>query len=126
MHQFKQQNSESPRIDVVVVALLVDHLGSHVLQGATVSLSFSFVLKAFRVTLHLVVNSPTEVADFDEMVVIDQEVFRLQIPMDVAFLLQEVDSCQSLDEVPKGLVFGQVFFLVDSREKVSLWNVLHH
>ena len=110
----------------MVVALLIDHLVSHVLQGATVSLSFSFILKAFRVALHLVVNGPAEVADFDEMIVIDQEILRLQIPMDVAFLLQEVDSCQGLDEVPKGLVFGLVFFLVDSREKVSLWNVLHH
>jgi len=67
MEQLIQKNSKGPVIDGVVVVLLKDHLGGHVLIGST---------KSFP--LHLdVVSSPAQIAYLDVAGIIEQNVFGL-------------------------------------------------
>ena len=87
MHELIEENTKSPSVDRVVIEILVDHLWRHVLQRAAISLPFPFVEVALRVALDRVVDRPAEVANLNYMVVVDEQVLRLQISMNETVLV---------------------------------------
>ena len=78
VHKLVQQDAQRPYIQRVVMILVLYHLWSHVLQGA-----------AERVPLlHMVrLHTPPEIADFYDVAVFDQDILRLDVPMDKALLM---------------------------------------
>ena len=125
MYELIEENTKSPSVDRVVIEILVDHLWRHVLQRAAISLPFPFVEVALRVALDRVVDRPAEVANLNYMVVVDEQVLRLQISMNETVLVQEIDACDCLNEEPKSAVFIETLALRDLQKQVALWYVLH-
>lgn len=109
----------------MVIEILIDHLWRHVLQRAAVSLPLPFVEVALRVALNRVVDGPAEVANLNYMIVIDEQVLRLQISMNETVLVQEIDTNYCLNEEPKSAVFIETLALRDLQKQVALWDVLH-
>lgn len=110
----------------MIVQCFLDHLGSHVLECATVGQALALVCVPGIVELNLVVNGPAKITELDHVVVVDEQVFGLQISVDEAVLMQKVDASDRLDEVPEGLFFDEALALWNLHKKVLLGNKLHH
>ena len=67
MQQFIEKDADGPYIDGVVVLLLEDHLGGHILIGATESFPFHGD----------VVGGPSQVTDLDVAAVVEEDIFTL-------------------------------------------------
>ena len=78
MAQLIQQNPQGPHVDFMIVRLVVDHLGSHVLQRAAESVAL---------LIGILFNTPAEIANFDRLVLTDQQIFRLEVPMDEPIMM---------------------------------------
>ena len=62
MDELIEQDTERPSVDRMVIGLLVDHLRRHVLESATVGLSFTLVEVSLSVTFLHILDGPAEVA----------------------------------------------------------------
>ena len=71
----------------MVIEILVDHFWRHVIKRAAISLPLTLVKVALRVALDRIVDRPAEVTNLDYMVVIDEQVLRLQISMNETVLV---------------------------------------
>ena len=86
------------------MVLVLDHLWGHILKRTAERIPLLHV-----VSLH----APPEIANLDNISILDQDVLRLDISMDQALLVQIVNSRAHLDEEVKCRIFAQVFFFPD-------------
>ena len=106
--------------------LVLHHFWGHILESAAESLSFLFIHIALGVCLYVAANSPAEVANLYLVVLIDEQIFRFEVPVDYVVLVKEVNARNCLNEVPEGLMFGETLFFGNFLKKILLWNELHH
>ena len=122
--------------------LVLHHFWGHILESAAESLSFLFIHIALGVCLYVAANSPAEVANLYLVVLIDEQIFRFEVPreidnnytkfkidlsgVDYVVLVKEVNARNCLNEVPEGLIFGETLFFGNFLKKILLWNELHH
>jgi len=81
----------------VVVRLLRDHLWRHILKCAT---------KSIPLCIHLLLDTPAEITNLEHIFISNKQILGLQIPMDKAINVQEVNSSDRLDEKVKCLIFS--------------------
>ena len=78
MYQFKEQDSQRPDIQLVVMLAIVDHFRCHILQSTAESVSLTFVdLAIVGVLREIALTSPAKVANFEHIILIDKQVFWL-------------------------------------------------
>ena len=105
---------------------MIDHLWSHVLEGTAKSVPLALIRIPIVVFIDLTLAGPPEITDFQNVVFIDEQVFRLQISMNEAILMKEIDTGHSLYEKVEGGLFGETTLFLDKNEQVALCNVLHN
>ena len=76
LDQLKQQNSQAPNVDLVVVGLLLDHFGSHVLKGTAES---GAILED---------GCEAKVAEFGVVILGDEDVLWFDVPVHVVVLVE--------------------------------------
>lgn len=115
MDQFVQENSEWPDVEGVIMILVLDHLGSHVFKCATEGVSL----------LHMVwLNTPSEVANLDDVTLLYQNVLRLDVSVDKPLLVHVVNARTHLNEEVEGSILAQELLLSDQVEQVALAGIL--
>ena len=125
MHKLIEKDTEGPSVDLVSMWSLVPHLGRHISRCSTVSIALFLVLVALGVGLDIELTGPAKVADFNAVILVDQEVLRFEISVDELVLVEEVDADHGLDEVPERLLLVVASVLADGVEEVVLRDVLH-
>ena len=123
--QLVEQDAERPDVQLVVVLPMVDHLRCHVLECATEGVALAFVELAIVVHVHLAFTRPAKVADLQHVVLVHEQVFWLQVSMDEAVLVEEVDASDRLDEEIKRGLLAEALLLPNQGEQVALGHVLH-
>ena len=123
--QLVEQDAKRPDVQLVVVLPMVDHLRCHVLECATEGVALALVELAIVVHVHLTFTRPAKVADLQHVVLVHEQVFWLQISMDEAVLVEEVDASDRLDEEIKCGLLAEALLLPDQGEQVALSHVLH-
>ena len=73
MNEFVQQYPESPYVQSMIVSLILNHFGSHVLESTTKGVSLLAMVR---------LNAPTEIADFYDVTFFYQNIFRFDISVD--------------------------------------------
>ena len=94
----------------MIVRLLHDHLGGHILECTTESCSL-------RIEVSLTLgncsfNAPAKIANFENVVSTYEEIFWLQISMDEAIFMQEIKSGDSLDPEVEGFIFSKLRLVI--------------
>ena len=85
----------------MVVVFVLNHLRSHILQSATESVSL----------LHMVrLHAPPKITNFDDISILNQDIFWLDISVNQALLMHIVDATADLYEKIKGSVFAKKLF----------------
>ena len=125
MDKFIEKDTQGPSVDFVSVWVFIHHFWCHVLERATERLSIPREHIALRILLKLDLTSPAKVANLYHLLVVDEQVFRLQIPVNEPVLVHEVNAANSLNEVPKRVTFVEALFLGDALEEVLLLDELH-
>ena len=92
---------------------MVDHLGCHVLECTTEGVALAFIELAIVVHVHLTFARPAKVADLKYVVLVHEQIFRLQISMNEAVLVEEVDASDRLDEEIKCGLLAEALLLTD-------------
>ena len=101
MDKLIEKDTQGPSVDFVSMWVFIHHFWRHVLERATERLSIRREHIALRVLLKLDFTSPAKVANLNHLLVVDEQVFRLQIPVNEPVLVHEVNAANSLNEVPK-------------------------
>jgi len=100
--EFVKQDAEAPNVQGVVVGRVGQHLRRHVLQRPAEGVPL-FVAAGF--------DAPAEVANLEDVVVAHEQVLGLDVPVDEAVLVQEVEPRAHLDEKVEGFVLCKRFFV---------------
>ena len=75
--------------------LILYHFWCHVLQGSTKSIPL----------LHMItLNTPSKIANFNDVSILDQNVFRLDVSVDETLFVHVVDAGADLDEEVEGCI----------------------
>lgn len=69
-------------------------------------------------------DAPTEIADFDDVALLDQDVLGLDVSVNQALLVQVIDSRANLNEEVERCVLAQVLLLTYQVEQISFGGVL--
>jgi hypothetical protein len=106
VHQLKQEDAECPRVNLVIVGQLFNHLRSHVLECAAVRCTHvvRHVNRVIRVSACFCARA--EVTHLECIVLGQQHVLGLDVTVDQPILVKEVDALDSLDEVVEHFIFG--------------------
>lgn len=122
MDKLIEKNAQRPDIDLVVVGLIRDHFWCHVLKcpAEGVPLLLHRVIETF---FSRGLHAPAKIADLEHIVLRDQQVFWLQVSVDEAVFVQEVDPCDCLNEEIKSLGFTKHALLPDDKKQVTLLHV---
>ena len=108
----------------MVVRLVCDHLWGHILESATKSVPL-FLFKGVRpIRISSSFNTPSEVANLQDIILSNQQVFRLQIPVDESMFVQKVNASNALNKEIKCFCFTQLTLFTDDKEQIALCNVL--
>ena len=75
---------------------VLDHFWSHVLQGPAESIPYLILF---------LLHAPTKVANFDDVTILDQYVFRLDVSMNETLLMKVIDARADLYEEIEGSIF---------------------
>ena len=126
VNKFVEEDSEGPHVQLVIVLPMVYHFRSHILKRTAKSVPLTFVEITIFSLVHLAFASPTEVADLEHVVFVDQQVLRLQVPVDETVLVQEVDASHGLNEEVKRSLLGEAALFFDQHKQVALRHILHH
>lgn len=126
MAQLKQENSKGPNVDSPSMLLVIEHFGRHVLKSTTKRLPFLLVDVPLLISDQIGLAGPAKVTDLDSVTVTNEQVFRLQVPVDEAVFVEEVNSCGRLDKEPKRIGLGQSLALRNPLEQSCLGNELHN
>lgn len=114
MVDFEQQHSQTPHVHFLVVVLFLEYFRGHVLEGAAKGVSLS------------VLSGPAEVTQLDVQVLVQQNVFGLDISMHDSGVVHVLHGLANLSE--KGLhlfaVEGGVFSEI--LEEIALRGVFEH
>lgn len=73
VHQLVQEDAQGPDVEGVIVRLVLDHFRRHVLKSAAKSISLLICVR---------LHAPSEVANFDDVAFLDQNVLGLDVPVD--------------------------------------------
>ena len=68
--------------------------------------------------------APTEIADLDDIALLDQNVLRFNISMNQSLLMQIVNARANLNEEVEGCVLAQILFFTNEIKQVALGGVL--
>lgn len=111
MDELVEKDAQRPNVQSVIVVLVLDHFRSHILEGAAEGVPLLHVIR---------LDAPAEIADLDDVALLDQNVLRLDVSVDQALLVQIVNAGADLDEEVKSRVLAQILFLSDQVEEISL------
>ena len=111
----------------MVVLAIINHFRRHILQCTAKSISLTFIhLAIVRILRKIALTRPPKVAYFQHVVLIHQQILRLQIPVDKAIFVQKVDTCARLNEKVKSRFLRKTALFLYQDKKVTLCNILHY
>ena len=61
----------------MIVLSMIDHLWGHILQSSTESIALTFVHLSVTILLEITLTSPAEVANFEHVIAVDEQIFWL-------------------------------------------------
>ena len=93
------------------MGLVFDHFWGHVLKGAAEGISW---LGNFGL------HTPAEVADFDDVALLDEDILRLDVTMDKTLFVHVVDAGADLDEEVESHVLVEMLLLANQKEEIAL------
>ena len=125
MDKLIEQNTQSPCVDLVAMRVFIHHLRCHVLKRSAERVSIRREHVALRILLKLYLTSPAKVANLYHLFIVDEQVFRLQIPVDKPVLVHEVNTADGLNEVPERVALVEALILGNALEEISLLDELH-
>ena len=126
MDELIQKDAKCPHIEHVIVLSMIDHFWRHILQCATESVSLAFVHLSICVLFHLTFASPAEVTNFEQVILVDQKILRLQISMNKTVLVQEINSGHRLNEKVESRLLCETTLFLDQNKQVALRHVFHN
>jgi hypothetical protein len=115
MDKFVQENTKRPYVKRVVVSLVLNHLGRHVLKCSAECISLLRVVRLY---------TPAEITDFNDVTLLDQDVLWFYISVDQSLLMHVIDSTADLDEEIESGVLTQELLFSDQVEQVAFTGVL--
>ena len=99
----------------MIVVLILDHFGSHVLQGSTKCISL----------LHMItLNAPPEVTNLNNISVFDQNVFGFYVSVNQTLFVHVVDARAHLNKEIKGSILAEKLFFSYKVKEVALTGIL--
>ena len=110
----------------MVVLPVINHFRRHILQCPAKSVPLTLVHLTVIVLVKLTLTGPPKVANFQHVVLVDEQVFRFEVTMDKPVLVQEVDACNGLNEEVKSSFFREATLFLNEHKQVALCHVLHH
>lgn len=99
----------------MIVVFVLDHLRRHVLERAAEGIPLLHVVE---------LDTPAEIANLDDVAVLNQYVLRLDVAMDQSLLVQIVDTAANLDEEVEGRVLREELGLADEVEQITFARIL--
>ena len=115
MDKLVEEDSKGPNIELMVMMTMIDHFGSHVLEGTAKSVALALVGVSI-VFLDLTLAGPPEITDLKHVVLVDEQVFRLQISVYETVLMKEVDAGHRLYEEVEGGLLGEAALFLNENE----------
>ena len=97
------------------MCLILNHLGSHILQRTTKSIPLLTVIR---------LHTPSKVADFDDVTLLDKDVFWLDVSVDETLLVHIVDAGTHLDEKVEGCVLRKILLFSNKVKQITLTCIL--
>lgn len=114
--QLEQERPEAVVVDLIVVALLEEHLRSHVFRRTAEG-------KGQEIVCHVGSGEP-EVCELDVAIGVYEDVLGLYVSVDDLVLVEVVDGEANLAEVELGLVLGHALDFLELLEEFSAGTVL--
>ena len=115
VNEFVQQDTKGPDVECVVVRLVHYHFWRHVLEGAAVGVSW---------LLHISLDTPTKVADFDDISLLDENILWLDVSVDEPLLVHVVDATADLDEEVESNILLQKLLFTNQVEQIAFVSIL--
>ena len=100
MHELVEQYTQRPDIQSMVMRFILNHLWSHILERSTKSVPLLAVIR---------LNTPAEIADFDNVAFFDKDIFRFNISMNQTLFMHVINSRTDLDEKVECCILTQIF-----------------
>jgi len=126
MDELVKQNSECPNVKLVVVPSVIYHFWSHVFESSAKSVPLPLELLTVLIGINFTFTCPAEVAYFENVVFINQEILRLKISVNETVLVQKVYASDCLNEEVKGCLFTEAALFLDQDKEVAFCNILHN
>ena len=104
MYQLEQQYSKCPYVNFSSMIRLPDHFRCHILGCSTVGVSLPFIHVTLRISLDIGFANPPKVTDFDQVLLTNEEIFRLQVSVDESVFVQKIDALDCLNEKPESVL----------------------
>lgn len=114
MEEFVEKHSETPNVHFVGMSVFIDYFGTHVLEGAAHSSPVVFFVE---------ITTPAEVTELHMEVLVQDDVFRLDVSVDYVPVVQILDCRGHLIEELESNGLGESFFGVDVEEETSVTSV---
>lgn len=113
--QLVEKNTQRPYIKCMVVIFILDHFRGHVLKSSAKSISLLHMIRLY---------TPTEITDFDDISILDENIFWFDISMDKTLLVQVVNTGAYLNEEIKCSIFTQVLLFTNKIEQITFGSIL--
>ena len=78
-----------------------------------------------RILREVALTRPPEVAYFEHVVLIDEQILRFQVPVNKAIFVKKVDTCARLNEKIKRRFLRKTALFLYQDKKITLCNILH-
>jgi hypothetical protein len=72
----------------------------------------------------ITLNTPSKIANFNDVSILDQNVFRLDVSMDKSLFVHVVDAGADLNEEVESSILTQELFLSDEIEQITFGGIL--
>jgi hypothetical protein len=110
VNQLIQQNTKRPDVERVIVILVLYHFRSHVFESTAKSVPL----------LHMIgLDAPTEIADLNNITLLDQNILRFDVSMNKSLLMQIVNARANLNEEVESRVLAQIFLFTNEIKQIS-------
>ena len=112
---------QGPPIGSLSVTDALNDLGGEILRCATVRVGARTSLIRFEALLR-----QTEIGDLDVTFVVQKHIFRLQVPVDDAVLMQAAEGLHKLGRVEHGTSLRELLVLAQVVEQLATIEEVHH
>jgi len=115
MNQFVEEDAQTPHVHQLVVLVAQNHLRGHVFRCSAEG------APRFRG-----IYAPPEIAELHFVLLRDEDVLWLEVPMDETMLVEEKHGSCSLDEEIECFIFRELLTFSNQSEQIPTGRQFHH